>query len=109
MKKLTLSEVFRGAENLDWKDALYLPKDKSLWGLSCEAIMENPDSFSDYDSDDNPVEMAEIGYRYVILCDDITSICANLSEQIGSPSEELMYEALMFYLEHDAFISVAGH
>ncbi|NVJ11099.1 hypothetical protein HUW63_38680 [Myxococcus sp. AM001] len=103
MKRKNFSNVLMNTETLDWREALYLPKDKSLWGNSCEAIIANPD---DYDNDDNPVELSNIGYRYVLLCDDLTSIVSNIREQGVTPDEGLIYDAFIYYLENDALLKV---
>ncbi|AZC91321.1 hypothetical protein C4K29_5042 [Pseudomonas chlororaphis subsp. piscium] len=104
MKSRKFADVLSDAENLDWEDALYLPKDKEKWGLNCEAIIENPDNFEDYDSDDNPVDMSKINYRYVLLCDDLSSIIKNLQEQSSSYDLDMAYKAFIHYFENDSFI-----
>ena len=106
MKNRKFSDVLSDAENLDWEDALYLPKDKEKWGLNCEAIIENPDNFEDYDADDNPVEMSKINYRYVLLCDDLSSIVKNLQEQNASYDLDAAYKAFIYYFENDSFIKL---
>lgn len=86
---------------------MYLPKNKELWGLDCEAIIENPDTFGDYDADDNPAEPSEIGYRYVLLCDNLSSIIKNLKEQTASHDMDTAYKAFIFYFNNDSFIKPA--
>ncbi|MBU6961415.1 hypothetical protein KRR23_27235 [Pseudomonas sp. CVAP len=106
MKKIKFADVLSDAENLDWEDALYLPKNKEEWALDCEAIIENPDNFEDYDTDDNPIEISKINYRHVLLCDDLTSIIKNLQEQNISYDLDLTYKAFIFYIENDSFIKL---
>ncbi|WP_242485092.1 DUF7716 domain-containing protein [Pseudomonas sp. TH39(2020)] len=79
MKKIKFADVFSNAENLDWEDALYLPKNKEEWDLNCEAIIENPDNFEDHDANNNPVDISKINYRHVLLCDDLSSIIKKLT------------------------------
>lgn len=107
MKKTKFINVLSDAENLNWEDALYLPKNKEEWGLNCEAIIENPDTFEDYDADDNPTELSKIGYRYVLLCDDLSSIIKNLKEQTASYDMDTAYKAFIFYFNNDSFIKPA--
>ncbi|WP_259740068.1 hypothetical protein [Pseudomonas brassicacearum] len=104
MKKIKFADVLTDAENLDWEDALYLPKNKEEWGLNCEVFIENPDNFEDYDADDNPVDMSKINYRYVLLCDDLSSIIKNLQEQSASYDLDMAYKAFTFYFENYSFI-----
>lgn len=106
MNYKTLSALLANADSLDWQTALYLPVDKSRWGLDCVAIVENPDGFDDYDGDDNPVELSKLHYRYVIQCDDVQSVVLNLREQCPAFDLDLAYKAFIYYLEHDAFIRI---
>ncbi len=106
MKKIKFSDVLSDTANLDWEDALYLPKSKKEWGLNCEAIIENPDNFEDYDVDDNPVDMSKINYRFVLLCDDLSSIIKDLREQNASYDLDMAYKAFIFYFENDSFIKL---
>ncbi len=103
---MSLFDVFLRRGDLSWRDALYLPRDKSLWGKSCEAIIAYPDDFDDYDNEDNPVELSNIGYRYDLLCDDLASIVNNTREQGATPDEGLIYDAFIYYLENDAFLKI---
>ncbi|WP_224789347.1 hypothetical protein [Pseudomonas fluorescens] len=107
MKKTKLINVLSDTKNLNREDALYLPKNKEVWGLDCEAIIENPDTFEDYDADDNPAELSEIGYRYVLLCDDLSSIIKNLKEQTASHDMDTAYKAFIFYFNNDSLIKPA--
>lgn len=106
MNKTKLHDVLMSTERLHWRDALYLPKEKNLWSKDCEAIIANPDLFEEYDNDDNPVELSKIGYRYVLLCDDLASVASNLREQGVEPTLDLMYDAFIFYLNNDAFLKI---
>ncbi|KTC09872.1 hypothetical protein AO391_25080 [Pseudomonas marginalis ICMP 9505] len=106
MKKIKFSEILSDAESLNWEDALYLPKDKEKWGLNCDAIIENPDNFEDYDTDDTPIEISKINFRYVLLCDDLLSIIINLREQTTSFDLNMAYQAFIYYFENDAFIKL---
>ncbi|MEB0048745.1 MULTISPECIES: hypothetical protein [unclassified Pseudomonas] len=106
MKNRKFSDVLSDAENLDWEYALYLPKDTKKWGLNCEAIIETPDNFEDYDTDDNPVEMSKINYKYVLLCDDLSSIIKNLQEQDRSFDLDMAYKAFIHYFENDDFFKL---
>ncbi len=104
MKKLTLLQTLVKAENLAWSESLYLPLNLATWNESTEAIIENADNFEEYDESDNPVEMSNIGYKYFLSCDDVIAISSNLRERKTNPSFEDLFDALKFYLEHDAFI-----
>lgn len=95
------------AAHLDWRAAIYLPKNKKLWGLDCQAIIENPDHFEAYGVDDNPVEISNISYRYVLLCDDLSSIVKNLQEQDASCDLSMTYKAFIYYIENDSFMKSA--
>jgi hypothetical protein len=106
MIRMRFFDVFLRRGDLSWRDALYLPKDKSLWGKNCEAIIVNPGAFDEYDNDDNPVELSNIGYRYVLLCDDLASVVSNIQEQGVTPDEVITYEAFIYYLENDSFLKV---
>lgn len=50
-EEIKLSDVLSDAENLDWEGAIYLPKNEM--GGNCDVIIENPDSFEDYDANEN--------------------------------------------------------
>lgn len=93
-------------EKSSWRDALYLPNDQKHWSKDCEAIIANPYLFEEYDNDENPVELSNIEYRYVLLCDDLASIASKLREQGVEPTLDLMYDAFIFYLNNDTFLKI---
>jgi len=105
MKTSTLHDVLMGAVDLDWREALYLPKDETLWCASCEAITADPDAVDVYDSSGNPVAIDSLGYAYVLLCDNVASIMANLEEERGEPGLDAAFRAFRSYLANDAFIT----
>ncbi|MGE1155804.1 DUF7716 domain-containing protein [Pseudomonas kitaguniensis] len=107
MNSSKLSDILSYPESLNWQDAIYLPKDEKKWSLSCDVIIENPESFEAYDDNDNPIEMSNIGYRYILLCDDLASIIFNLREQTNFFELDMVYTAFIYYLENDSFIKLS--
>ncbi|MFK3774216.1 hypothetical protein [Pseudomonas sp. NPDC089406] len=102
--RISLREALTNVETLDGDHSLHLPQNIALWTADCLAIVEDPDAFEAYDAWDNPCEMAAIGYRYVLQCDDLKSISENLRETHPAPTYEQLFEAFIFYFENDAFI-----
>ncbi|MPQ83115.1 hypothetical protein F0170_03395 [Pseudomonas sp. MAFF 730085] len=107
MNSRKLCDILSCPESLNWQDAIYLPKDEKKWSLSCDVIIENPENFEAYDDNDNPIEISNINYRYVLLCDDLASIIFNLREQTNLFELDMAYTAFIYYFENDSFIKLS--
>lgn len=101
--KVKLGYFLINSIDYDWRTALYLPKEREHWDLETIAIVANPDDFEEYDDTDNPIDMSNIGYTYVLLSDDVTSIFEYYNNGKDNYTESDIFTAFLFYLENDAF------
>ncbi|WP_232816421.1 DUF7716 domain-containing protein [Paracoccus zhejiangensis] len=101
---MIISDVLANPEGFLWSDALYAEPVKLLSaGTPC--LVHDPNDVEDNDTD-LPKAAIDTGFRYVLAMQTLQSIVENLQLQgrAGSPEERL--QALNFYLENDAFISI---
>lgn len=106
LDKVTFKYLVEHMDEYDLNNAIYMEKDMNSWGIDAEIILADPDDFDDYDDDDDPVEISNIGYRYVLLLPDLDDIISNLKDQKGMVTVQEIYEAFIFYYRNDAFIVV---
>ncbi|WP_323637283.1 hypothetical protein [Pectobacterium polaris] len=106
MVQKNLREVLGDAENIDWRLALYLPKDVSAWGLNSLVVIEDPDDVDSCEPDEDPEIVKNAGYRYFMGIQSVQGIVSNTKSQINNVSDEELFSALMFYFENDAFIKL---
>lgn len=100
-----LIEVLRAANQQRWDHALYLPHDRKKWALDTNALVLDPEDVENPDNpSDDPIIAKSNNYRYVLMIQDIQSIVENARMQKPA-SDQVLYDAFMYYLEHDAFIS----
>lgn len=106
MVQKDLREVLRDAGNIDWRLALYLPKDVSSWSLDSVVMVEDPDDVdSDY-PDEDPDVVKDAGYRYVMGIQSIQGIVNNANLQKNNALDEDFFKAFIYYFENDAFIKL---
>ncbi|WP_409309263.1 hypothetical protein [Pectobacterium sp. B1J-3] len=106
MVKKNLRETLRDVANIDWQLALYLPKDISVWDLDSLVMIEDPDDIDSDDPDEDPEIVKNAGYRYVMSIQSVQSVVNNVKQQRETTLEEDLFNAFMFYFEHDAFIKL---
>jgi hypothetical protein len=98
-----LQEVFENLRSFIWYHVVYLPPGTP--SLETECIVLDP---NDVDSDqDLPSDAASLGFVEGLGIDDIRSIQSNAQLQGKLPSKHEMLQALVYYLENDAFIDFA--
>lgn len=105
MQKLRFGEVLINANKLDWRMALYLPRDKNIWNLEATAIIADPQEFQEFDEYENPIAMNKIDYEEIILCDELNGILQNLKNNEVEISEEKMLESFLYYFENEEYIA----
>ncbi|KUI96673.1 MULTISPECIES: DUF7716 domain-containing protein [Vibrio] len=101
-----LRDVLSNSENIDWRLALYLPKDVSSWSLDTLVIIEDPDDVDSDDEDEDPIAVKDAGYRYVLGIQTIQSIVNNLKMQKNNIRDGDLFKAFIYYFENDAFIKL---
>lgn len=104
MEKFTLSEVLSNIEDFSWSDALYLPDDE-VWGQYTKGIVLDPDDVED-DEDDLPKYAKDHNLTYALSIQEIKGIVDNLREQKRESTIEDLFQAYLFYYDHDAFIDL---
>lgn len=106
MVQKNLREVLRDAGNIDWRLALYLPKDVSSWSLDSLVMVEDPDDVDSDDPDEDPEVVKDAGYRYVMGIQSIQGIVNNANLQNNNVLDEGFFKAFIYYFENDAFIKL---
>ncbi|GKW22344.1 hypothetical protein ACI51Z_16310 [Pectobacterium carotovorum] len=106
MVQKNLREILRGAESIDWRLALYLPKDVSSWSLDSLVMVEDPDDVDSDDPDEDPEVVKDAGYRYVMGIQSIQGIVNNANLQNNNVLDEDFFKAFIYYFENDAFIKL---
>ncbi|ULR32526.1 hypothetical protein MJO48_07555 [Dickeya fangzhongdai] len=105
MVQKNLREILRDAKNIDWRLALYLPKDVSSWSLDLLVMVEDPDDVDSDDPDEDPDVVKDAGYRYVMEIQSIQGIVNNANLQ-KNVSDEDLFKAFIYYFENDDFIKL---
>ncbi|WP_261845089.1 DUF7716 domain-containing protein [Aliamphritea ceti] len=104
VEKKRFGELLMTVDLVDWRTAVYLPVDIARWSTEIEALIANPDFFDEYDLDDNPEYMTSIGYKEILLSDDIAGVFKNAKSRFDVVDEDVMFKAFLFYYENDAYI-----
>ncbi|MCH2077020.1 MAG: hypothetical protein MK180_09070 [Rhodobacteraceae bacterium] len=98
----TIVEVLSEPNSFRWSDALYADPD-NLADLNSPCLVLDPDSV-DTDEDEEPAEAKARGFSYILAIQDIQSIHANLTAQVGTVQLDQLLEAFRHYFERDAFM-----
>ncbi len=99
-QKRRLRDVFRELGNLPWNHVVYLPLGTPTLNTEC-VVLDPDDAVPDQDI---PREAADLNFEEGLGMDDIRSIRENAHLQGKRPSENEMLQALVYYLENDAFL-----
>ncbi len=102
-KILALSDVLVNSNSFPWNFALYLPFDeKWVTGTRC-AVLDT----SECGKDENDLHFAKSnGLEYAIGMQQVQAIVDNAKSQKKDVEIDLLLEALLFYYDNDAFISI---
>lgn len=100
----TLSDVLTHAQELPWNEALFLPTHKD-WSLQSPCAVCDPDASEGGDELPSIAVMNDL--RYALSMSGVQDIVANAKEQKPGCTPEDLLKALLFYYQHDAFISFA--
>lgn len=102
-KMMTLKDVFKAAQGLPSRGALYLPRESSSsWTLDTPAaVLDFPAGGNDVN---NLPFARKHGLRYVLHLSDVQDILANARQQRPNVDDGTILKAFLYYIEHDAFI-----
>lgn len=101
IKNLTLSELLANVEQIDPTYELYMPKQEA-WTLDtpCSVI-----GYEDYaDAEEDPQYALENNLVYVFGIETVRSIVSNARLQKAEVSLKELYDAFIYYYDHDAFL-----
>jgi hypothetical protein len=59
------------------------------------------------EGDDVAPEARAAGLSTSLLKEQLEDVIANLERQVGQPSDDLILEGVAYYVDHDAFLTVA--
>lgn len=103
MEKITIKDVLINCEKFEWSDALFLPE-AEVWSLETQGIIWDPD-----DVEDDEEEYPEVAKENKLFCSisiqTIQGIVDNAKQQVKACSIEQLFDAFLFYWDHDAFIT----
>jgi len=102
---MKLSDVLESVSELPWNEALYLPASKE-WTLESPAIVWDADDVGD-DESEVPDFPAEHEMTYVLGVTTVQDIVSNARQQRPNCSINEKFEALLYYVRHDAFIELS--
>lgn len=103
-KIITLSEVFTGVDQLNWKFALYLPA-REKWGLESHCAVLDPDECGP--DEDEPEFAKANSLRYALTIQQIRGVVLNVRQQKSNATFEELLRAFLFYYDHDAFLDLS--
>lgn len=84
---------------------LFLPPDSENWSLDTEGIFSTDGSDNEPGSDNHlPVQAKQDGWLETLDNATIEDIFDSAQEQLGTPSEEQLFQAFKYYFDNDAFI-----
>jgi hypothetical protein len=100
MVAVTIREVLDKSDTFNgW---LYLPKEP--WSLDTEGIFIKEDKNADPSDPFPPAILEPCHLKEALDAAGIEDVISNAEAQLGSPSIHQLFEALLFYIENDAFI-----
>lgn len=84
---------------------LFLPPDSENWSLDTEGVFSTDGSDNEPGSDNHPpVQAKQDGWLETLDNATIEDIVDSSQEQLGTPSEEQLFQAFKYYFDNDAFI-----
>ena len=100
-----LSAILCGAVELPWDKALYRQGDPE-WTAETPCFILDPEIYED--TAEGRQLATDHGLRFVLGTHQIHEIVDNLYAQVGEPSTDELLDALVYYLENDAFKEFDG-
>jgi len=101
---MTLADILESASELPWNEALYLPVG-GAWSLDSPTIVWDPDDVAD-DEQEILDFAAQHGMKYVLGISTVQEIVANAQQQKPNCSLNDKFEALLYYVQNDAFLQL---
>jgi hypothetical protein len=98
---VTTRELLNNVEKYSWEDSLFLPKDE-VWSLDSKCAVLNMDDLDDVE--EIPNFALENGLQYVLTIQDVQDVVKNVREKNPNCSENVLFDALLYYHKNDAFI-----
>lgn len=103
MNTLHLKELLTNIDEIDWDLALYVRSSEKL-SLDAKCIVLDPEETEDPDG--STYEFAiDSGFTYCLSIADIQDIKSNACQQLENPTVDSLFEAVLYYIENDAFIT----
>ncbi|MDP4147488.1 MAG: hypothetical protein Q8936_23970 [Bacillota bacterium] len=101
------NDILMNANDLCWKEYLFLPKDKN-WSLKSICSLIDWDDLDDEDlweDGETPQFAIDNNLIYALNMATIQDIVNNAKQQRPQCSEADLFEAFMYYYKNDAFIT----
>lgn len=105
-KLITLEKVLSDTENLPWEYALYIPESSPSWQQDMPVIVLDPEETED--PDDDPVQAKKNGLKYAMSISSLQDVIENARTQDPDTNFDTLAEALKYYYDNDAFISLGS-
>lgn len=103
---IKLRNVLANAVDLDWREYLFLPKDKN-WSIDSICSLINWDDLEDdelADDEETPQFAIDNNLIYALNMATVQDIVDNAKQQRPMCSESDLFEAFLYYYKNDAFI-----
>ncbi|ELY2738782.1 hypothetical protein ACI00D_004572 [Cronobacter dublinensis] len=104
MPLITIRELLKNpqANPEGW---FFLPPDSENWSLDTEGVFSTDGSDNEPGSDNHlPVQAKQDDWLETLDNATIEDIVDSAQEQLGTPSEEQLFQAFKYYFDNDAFI-----
>ncbi len=102
----TLVDVLSNIDELPWQYALFIPKENPNWLPDMPAMVLDPDETDD--PDDDPEEAKNNGLTYALTMSSVKQVVENLQAQTEKANLDIQINALRYYFDNDAFITLTN-
>lgn len=99
----SISQIVASLDQYQIDDALYVDANKEIMNAGC--MVYKPDEAEDAEGSDYE-QRKSLNLRYLIELSAIHQARDNALEQKPAISQEELVNAVLFYIEHDAFLSL---
>ena len=98
---LVLRDVINSIQEYPWEDWLFLPQDEN-WHIDTKCAVLNLDDLDD--EEEVPMFANENALKLVLNISDVQDIVENYLQNHKDATIDDLFNAVMYYFKHDAFI-----
>jgi len=102
--KTTLANMLLNIQQLPWEYALYIATHDVNWSGDTKCMVLDPEETDN--PDDDPVAAKANGLKYALTISDVQSIVENIHAQRERIEMDVLINALKYYYDNDAFITL---